>query len=152
MYLNLDPIRVLDQERKVIEMKKVSLNYIDENADSNSSGYKLDPTEKYVINLEEELEFQMAIMSSFQVMGAPPALKDYHVWLNKNNFSCQMPNPTNEFVAQYYGVGPLWKTDYSQGVVVRAEDDDDYYIVMECSRENIGFKYTIVILTMGGCI
>lgn len=63
-----------------------------------------------------------------------------------------MPNPTNEVVAPYYGVGPLWKTEYSQGIVVRAEDDDDYYIVMECSSKNKGYKHTKVILTMGGCM
>lgn len=61
-----------------------------------------------------------------------------------------MPNPTNEIVAPFYGIGPLWKTEYSQGVVVKAEDDDDYYIVMECSSKNKGYKHTKVILTMGG--
>ena len=91
-------------------------------------------------------------MTSFQIMGVPPALKNYHAWLFKNNFSYEMPNPTNEVVAPYYGVGPLWKTEYSQGIVVRAEDDDDYYIVMECSSKNKGYKHTKVILTMGGCM
>lgn len=37
---------------------------------------------------------------------------------------------------------PLWKTAYSQGIVVKAENDDDYFIVMECSRENSGYKHT----------
>ena len=92
------------------------------------------------------------IMSYFQNIGTPPALKNYHSWLYKNNFSYKMPNPTNEIVAPFYGIGPLWKTEYSQGVVVKAEDDDDYYIVMECSSKNKGYKHTKVILTMGGCI
>lgn len=52
-----------------------------------------------------------------------------------------MPNPTNEIVATFYGIGSLWKTEYSQGVVVKAEDDDDYYIVMECSSKNKGDKH-----------
>lgn len=119
-------------------MKKISLNDIDKSRNNDNGEYQLDPTEKYVINLEEELQFQTAIMTSFQIMGAPPALKNYHAWLFKNNFSYEMPNPTNEVVAPYYGVGPLWKTEYSQGIVVRAEDDDDYYIVMECSSKNKG--------------
>ena len=38
--------------------------------------YTLDPAEKYVINLEEEMEIQLAIMMSFQVMGPPPASKE----------------------------------------------------------------------------
>lgn len=145
-------MRARDQMRKENEMKKISLNFIDKKVSFIGENYQLDPTEKYVINLEEELQFQMAISSSFQITGAPPALKNYHAWLYKNNFSYEMPNPTNEFVAPYYGVGPLWKTEYSQGIVVRAEENDDYYIVMECSSRNKGYKYIKVVLTLGGCM
>ena len=108
--------------------------------------------ESYVINLEDEMEFQSAIMMSFQVMGPPPALKNYHAWLFENGFNVELPNPTNEVVASYYGVKPLWKTDYSQGIVVMAEDESDYFIVMECSSRNRGYKHTKIILTMGGCM
>ena len=80
------------------------------------------------------------------------ALKNYHAWLLENGFNVEVPNPTNEFVARYYGVKPLWKTDYSQGIAVRNEHDNDYYIVMECSRKNKGYKHAKVILTMGGCM
>lgn len=132
-------------------MKKIKLNEHTEKI-SLSDGYVLDPSEKYVINIEEEMEFQMAILKSFQIMGPAPALKNYHAWLYENNFNVDMPNPTNEFVAQYYGIKPLWKTDFSQGIVVKSDSDDDYYIVMECSRENRGYKYTQVILTLGGCL
>ena len=114
--------------------------------------YALDPMEKYVINLDEEMEFQLATAMSFQVMGEPPALKNYHAWLFENGFSVESPNPTNEFVEQYYGVKPLWKTPYSQGIVVKAENEDDYFIVMECSNRNRGYKYTKIILTLGGCL
>lgn len=133
-------------------MKKISLNNADKDADVTENGYQLNPTEEYIINLEEELQFQMAIMSSFRIMGAPPALKNYHAWLYKNNFSYEMPNPTNEAVAPYYGTRPLWKTEYSQGIVVKAEGEDDYYIVMECSSKNKGYKHTKVILTLDGCL
>ena len=132
-------------------MKKIKLHDIQERRNS-ADEYTLDPTEKYVINLEEEMEFQMAVMMSFQVMGPPPAIKNYHAWLFKNGFNVELPNPTNEVVAPYYGVKPLWKTDYSQGIVVMAEDESDYYIVMECSSRNKGYKRTKVILTMGGCL
>ena len=37
------------------------------------------------------------------------------------------------------------------GIVVKAEEDDDYYIVMECSSKNTGFEPQIL-LTMGGCM
>ncbi|HIR90117.1 MAG: hypothetical protein ACLTBS_11010 [Eisenbergiella sp.] len=132
-------------------MKKIKLHDIQERRNS-ADEYTLDPTEKYVINLEEEMEFQMAVMMSFQMMGPPPAIKNYHAWLFENGFNVELPNPTNEVVAPYYGVKPLWKTDYSQGIVVMAEDESDYYIVMECSSRNKGYKRTKVILTMGGCL
>ena len=132
-------------------MKKIKLHDIQERRNFTDE-YTLDPTEKYVINLEEEMEFQMAVMMSFQMMGLPPAIKNYHAWLFENGFNVELPNPTNEVVAPYYGVKPLWKTDYSQGIVVMAEDESDYYIVMECSSRNKGYKRTKVILTMGGCL
>ena len=132
-------------------MKKINLN--DSLLQQTSAdGYVLDPTEKYVIDLEKEIGFQSAIMASFQIMGAPPALKNYHAWLYENGFNLDAPNPTNEVVAPYYGVKPLWKTPYSQGIVVMAEGDSDYYIVMECSSKNKGYKHTMVILTLGGCM
>ena len=118
----------------------------------SSGEYALNPLEKYIINIDEEMEAQMAILSSFQIMGAPPALKNYHAWLFENKFDVDTPNPTNEFVAPYYGVKPLWKTPYSQGIVVKAEDEEDYFIVMECSNKNKGYKHTIVILTLDGCL
>ena len=120
-------------------MIKIKLNEVKRKTTSDE--YALDPTEKYVINLDEEMEFQTATLMAFQVMGAPPALKNYHAWLYENGFNVEMPDPSNEFVASYYGVKPLWVTPYSQGVVVRAENEDDYFIVMECSNKNRGYKY-----------
>lgn len=56
-------------------MKTIKLN--DKFAAKDFSNvYTLDPTEKYVINLEEEMQFQLAIMQSFQIMGFPPAIKN----------------------------------------------------------------------------
>lgn len=132
-------------------MKKLKLNDGMTQAQT-VDGYKLVPAEKYVINLEEEIEFSIAVMQSIFTMGFPPAFKNWHAWLFENGFSTEVPNPTNEFVASYYGVKPLWKTPYSMGIVVKAEKDDDYYIVMECSEKNKGFKHTQIILTLGGCM
>lgn len=114
-------------------------------------GYELDPTKEYVININDELKEQTGIMVAIQTMGLV-ALKDFHKWLSENGFDTNMPNPTNEFVSKYYGAKALWKTDLSQGIVVKAENEDDYFIVMECSRLNEGFKYTQIILTLGGCM
>lgn len=132
-------------------MKKIKLNE-DAGKITLIDEYILDPTEKYVIDIEEEMEFQMATRMSFQIMGPPPALKNYHAWLFENGFNVEEPNPTNEVVARYYGAKPLWKTAYSQGIVVKAENDNDYFIIMECSSKNKGYKHTQVILTLGGCI
>lgn len=114
-------------------------------------GYELDPTKEYVINIQDESKEQSAILTAVQTMGLE-SLKDYHKWLSSNGFDPNIPNPTNEFVSKYYGVRPLWNTDLSQGIVVKAENEDDYFIVMECSRLNEGFKYTQIILTLGGCL
>lgn len=131
-------------------MKKIELDDI--RRKTSADEYILDPTEKYIIDIEKEMEFQEAILTAFQIMGAPPALKNYHAWLFENGFNVDMPNPTNEFVAPYYGVKPLWKTEYSQGVVVKAEKDTDYFIVMECSSKNKGYKHSKIILTLSGCM
>ena len=114
-------------------------------------GYELDATKSYIIDLDAELEGQKAIISAIQCMGSPKAMDDWFKWLEDNGFNADFPNPTNDFVKDYYGKKPLWKTDYSLGVVVKAVQDDDYYIVMECSRLNEGYKYTQIILTLGGC-
>lgn len=131
-------------------MMTIKLNNFISN--EHDSGFILKPEEEYEINVDDELDSQVVIMKSFQVMGSPPALKNYHEWLFKNNFNIEMPNPTNVCVADYYGKAPLWKTDYSQGIVVKNVNDDDYYIVMECSEKNKGYKHTMIILTLGGCV
>lgn len=75
------------------------------------------------------------------------------IWCNyENGFNVDAPHPTNKVVARYYGVKPFWRTAYSQGIVVMAENDSDYFIVMECSSQNKGYKHTKVILTLGGCM
>lgn len=113
--------------------------------------YELDATEKYVITFSDEIEEQSAIMGAVQAMRLE-AISDFHNWLDANGFSVMIPDPTNDFVADYYGVKPLWKTELSQGIVVKNTEDDDYYIVLECSNENEGFKYTQIIVTLGGCM
>ena len=132
-------------------MKELKLN---EGFEQNvvHHGYALDPKEEYVIKLANEQDQQSAIASSVQLMELP-AINDYHNWLDDNGFFYQgTPIPTNEFVSGYFGKKPLWSTDYSQGIVVKSNEDDDYYIIMECSRLNEGFKYTQIIVTPGGCM
>lgn len=132
-------------------MRKINLNERFKRMSSECE-YELDPAEKYIIDIEKEMHSQLAILMSFQIMGPPPALKNYHAWLLQNGFDVNAPNPLNEVVASYYGVKPLWKTPYSQGIAVMSENDSDYFIVMECSAKNRGYKHTKVILTMGGCM
>lgn len=131
-------------------MQKIKLNK-DFGKVVTAHGYELNSTEEYVIDINQEEEEQFGIMMAIQNMKLP-ALQDYHKWLSENGFNINMPNTTNDFVSKYYGVKPLWVTDLSQGIVVKSESDDDYYIVMECSRLNEGFKYTQVILTPAGCL
>ena len=132
-------------------MEKINLKTVQKEHTSTNT-YRLNPNEKYVINMIDEIDWQRKIMMSFQIMGAPPALKNYYAWVMENGFNADAPNPTNKFVEQYYGVKPLWVTEYSQGIVVLDEVTKDYYIVMECSNKNKGYKYTIIVLTLGGCL
>ena len=94
-------------------MKKIKLNEVEKKTSIDE--YALDPTENYVIDIKDEMEFQQAVMMSYQTLGTPPAFKDYHAWLEENGFYTEFPNPTNKAVSRYYGVKPLWKTPYSQG-------------------------------------
>ena len=70
-------------------MKKIKL-YQNREKNSSLNEYDLNPTEKYVIDMDEEMEFQAAIMMSFQIMGPPPAIKNYHAWLFENGFDVNM--------------------------------------------------------------
>lgn len=131
-------------------MEKLKLNKDMGNA-VIPSGYKLSETKKYVINLAKEFDEQIAILEAIRVMDLE-AMEDYWKWLNDNDFSLEIPNPTNSCVEKFYGVEPLWKTELSQGLAVKNEDDEKHYILMECSRKNKGFKYTQIILTLDGCL
>lgn len=126
---------------------KISLSNFSNISDSHD-GFELDPTKKYIINIEDEIPSQAEILASIQLFGQPLALKNYHSWLFKNGFNVDRPNPTNEVIAPYFGLKPLWRTKYSQGIVVKAENDNNFYIVMECSKENEGYKHTKIILNI----
>ena len=126
-------------------MKKIKLN---DNIGTVvvAHDYVLDPKEEYLINFEEEKASQDIIALTVQTMGMPKALDDYHQWLKDNNLINKVPS--NKLVKDYFGKAPLWKTDYSQGIVVKIENHDDYAIIMECSRLNTGYKYTKCIVAI----
>lgn len=108
-------------------------------------GYVLDPRKEYIIDYDYEEEEQLRISMAVQMFGLP-ALNDYHTWLEANGFDSEFPNPTNKVLSKFYGKKCLWKTELSQGIVVK-NTEGEYCIVMECSRLNTGFKYTQIILT-----
>lgn len=54
----------------------------------------------------------------------------------------------NDFVSMFYGIRPLWTTKLFKGIVVKAENQNDYFIVMECSRLNKLFKKIYIIVTL----
>ena len=118
---------------------------------SACGGYTLDPRRKYVINANIEGSRSITLFGLFRQQGFPPAIKNWHAWLFKHGFSAEFPNLTNDSVAEYYGVEPLWRTDYSQGIVVCAVDEDDYFVVMECGCACVGYRHLQILLTPGGC-
>lgn len=113
--------------------------------------YYLDATQEYEISSDAEFDKVPFVFRSVMSTGFK-AIDDYHRWLIDNGFNPYVPNPTNEFVSKFYGKKPLWKTELSQGIVVKDPDYDDYYIVLECSRNNPGYKYLQVLVTPGGCL
>lgn len=113
--------------------------------------YYLNATQEYEINSDAELKRVPLAFRSVMSTGFK-AIDDYHRWLIDNGFDPYVPNPTNEFVSKFYGKKPLWKTKLSQGIVVKDPLYDDYYIVLECSRNNPGYKYLQVLVTPGGCL
>ena len=119
---------------------------------SSCGGYALDPGCQYVIDADVESLRSILLFELFRQCGFPPAIKNWHSWLFKHGFSAKVPNVTNSSVAECYGVKPLWRTDYSQGVVVRAVGEDDYFVVMECSRACVGYRHLQILLTPGGCL
>ncbi|MFT8329538.1 MAG: hypothetical protein ABF619_07125 [Oenococcus oeni] len=131
------------------------MKFLDLNENSGrvvaARGYELDPKQEYIIDLANELHNQSTIFEAIRAFGLP-AMHDWWNWLEENGFSAESPNPTNVFVKPFFGKKELWSTNLSQGIVVKDKSDDDFYIVMECSRENTGFKYTKVVVTPGGCM
>lgn len=114
-------------------------------------GYAIDPAKEYVIELGKEMAEQDIIGTLHDVVGAPPAVSDYFTWLVTNGFDPENPQPTNASVSACYGKCPLWTSALSQGFVVKSTSDDNYYIVMDCSRLNGAYKYMQIILTPEGC-
>ena len=53
-------------------MKKLKLNS-GMKSKKTIDGYRLNPTEKYVINFEDEMEFAMLTMQTVHMFGFPPA-------------------------------------------------------------------------------
>lgn len=107
--------------------------------------YVLDPTNEYLIDFENEAFTQAAITAAFINMGFPPAIKDYHNWLSKNGYNVEIPFIPSYVLKKHYGKTHLWKTKYSQGIVIK-DTDNNYYILMECSALNEGYRYTQVII------
>lgn len=129
-------------------MEKIKLN---KDIDVNSKDYKLDPSKEYVIDIDAETEEQVSIILKFKMVGLPDAIEDYHKWLEGNGLDVEFPNPTNEFVSGFFGKEPLWVTEKSQGLVVKSESEDKYFIVMEFVRPNDMYTRNQIILTLGGC-
>lgn len=124
---------------------KINLNPDFGMAVRKRDGYLLRGDIKYLIDYEEEASVQEAIMASVLVMGPPEGLKDYHRWLKRNKTNEE--NMNLELLDMHYGIKSLWETKYSQGLVMK-DIQGKYYIVLDCSRENTGYKYSQIIVFM----
>ncbi|MFT8988375.1 MAG: hypothetical protein ABF966_09110 [Bifidobacterium psychraerophilum] len=132
-------------------MRKIKLNRATEKG-GMWHGYVLCPTSEYVINLKDEESEQDAILRAVQAVGEPPALVDYRQWLTKNGCDVVVPNSIKGLVKEHYGKKALWENEFSRGIVVKAEGEDDYYIVVECSHRNKSFEYAQIVVNPSGCV
>ena len=64
-------------------MKKLRLNS-GMKAEKTMNSYRLNPTENYVINLEDEMEFCNIYNASNSYVWFPQHLKNWHAWLFEN--------------------------------------------------------------------
>ena len=153
------------EEREKMGKRKVNFSL------KNNIGL-LVPPHGFELNAEEELVFDFIADADViagapyvaMVMGWPRAMEDFWNWCEENDFPSNVDvdemisgevkqswSVPEEAVKEYYGKKPLWTTKYSQGIVAREKNSDDYYVVVECSRENEGWKYARILATPGGC-
>lgn len=139
--------------------RKVNFTFIDENLGKwvPSHGYTVNPYKKHVFDSEKDWEAIALTMFTIGACGQPKAFEDYWKWCEENNVPTSVIDGIktyhipNELAAKFYGEGPLWETPYSQGIVIREKKEDDYYVMLECSKNNPGWKYAKILLTPYGC-
>lgn len=118
-------------------------------------GYELTGTNKYVI-IEDENYFvhNTQMLCTIEMLGGIKNPDCNRVIKAFNKYSRQLcPTGNKNELAKYYGKGHMWKDENTQGIVVKLIDDDisTYEILVECSRNCTGFKYSKFIPTDAEC-
>lgn len=108
--------------------------------------YELDGNNKYIIKEDKyyfehncNMLFTIEALGGMQNQDCKRIIKDY------NNIVYKVcPAGDKKELASYYGKGPIWKNNYTQGIVVKLLDNNiiTYEILVECSNLCTGFKYS----------
>jgi hypothetical protein len=117
-------------------------------------GYEIDPSKSYYIDISDNHEFEHVMLTQQlrELVNETKGMKSYKKFCKKYNLESDSGNEDNaikKIVKNHFpNGGPLWKDEFSQGIIVEVDDLGNVGIVVEMSRENTGFKYTRILATV----
>lgn len=123
-----------------------------------SHDYELDAHKQYVIyeNYEyflhnTQMIFTIEMLGGVNNEHCNRVIKDYNTWASR--YVADNGVISKDKLFKYYGNGPLWKNESTQGLVVKLIDDDitTYEVLVECSQRCTGFKYSKFVLSDAQC-
>lgn len=114
--------------------------------------YELNESEKYFVKYTEDFfKYNCETCFTIEMLGGINNPDCYRVIKDFNNFMKTLENkPFKEqqaFLKARWGKQFLWDNEFTRGIVVKLVEPDDvtdfrYHVLVECSRECTGFKYT----------
>lgn len=114
--------------------------------------YELQESEKYFVRYTKDFfEYNVLTSLTIETLGGIYNPDCFRIIKDFNNFMKTLKNKSwNEqqsFLKKMWGKQFLWNNEFTRGIVVKLVEPDDsndftYHILVECSKECTGFKYT----------
>ena len=115
-------------------------------------GYELEESEKYFVKYTEDFfRYNVNTCFTIEIFGGVSNPDCFRVVKDFNNFMNTFKNKSfkeqQKFFKNMWGKQFLWNNKYTRGIVVKLVEPDNindftYQVLVECSRECTGFKYT----------
>lgn len=115
-------------------------------------GYELEESEKYFVKYTEDFfQYNVGTCITIETLGGVSNPDCFRVIKDFNAFMQTLMNKSfdeqQKFLKAKWGKQFLWDNKYTRGIVVKLVEPDDindftYHVLVECSRECTGFKYT----------